>query len=133
MKIENELLIKNSVIVLHEWIEEVFSNRLGKGQDCLISIGEELNDDFNMVTTSGGSVKKNKVRDMFDSSIGSRPDLKIDVKEVRVIHQFNENYLVKYKEKHFMNGASSERCSTALIEVCGNRTTWKYLHETLVS
>ncbi|WFQ79344.1 hypothetical protein PXH59_17450 [Xenorhabdus sp. SF857] len=133
MRKENELIACQSVIEIHQWIENVFTNKQEKNPDSLNKLLNSFTPDFTMTTLAGQHVLLNQVKEMFVNSIGSRPNLKIEVDNCTVITFSAEYVAVRYREKQTKDGNTNYRWSLAIISFDNSHPQWRYLHETMIS
>ncbi|MBD2784945.1 hypothetical protein ID858_11870 [Xenorhabdus sp. DI] len=133
MQTERELVAQQSVIELHQWIENVFSNHLQQELETLNKLLNSFASDFTMITTSGQCMTLDQVKTMFSLNIGSRPGLKIEIDECEVITSNEESVVLRYREKHTRDGSTHSRWSVVSISYIDGHPRWRYLHETAIA
>jgi len=88
--------------------------------------------DYSMVTTSGKQLDQTSLTAFFSAAGGSRPGLKMEIKDLRLIQQSAAGATVSYREIQSLPGAeSTERFSTVVYEkTADGALLWRHLHET---
>ncbi|MBS9425204.1 hypothetical protein EAE91_11310 [Photorhabdus noenieputensis] len=130
MREERELIARQSVIELHQWIEDVFTNNQQKGNASMEKLLASFSPDFSMITTGCQSVTLNQVEALFRNNIGSRPGLKIDIDACEVIISADDHVALRYRETHTRDGEIERRWSLVIITFSEGNACWHYLHET---
>ncbi|MDC9605559.1 nuclear transport factor 2 family protein [Xenorhabdus griffiniae] len=133
MRKQKELIACQSVIDIHQWIENVFTNKQEDNSDSLNKLLNSFTPDFTMITLAGQHVSLNQVKEMFVNSMGSRPNFKIEVDNCTVIAFSKEYVAVRYREKQTKDGNTNYRWSLAVISFHNDHPQWRYLHETAIS
>ncbi|WP_077928449.1 hypothetical protein [Wohlfahrtiimonas populi] len=122
-------IAKQSVIDIHEYIENVFTQNQ---PEALAQLFNAFHPDFQMITTTGYKVNLEAVQQLFTSKQGIRTGLKITIEDINVINHQDSTVWLQYKEIHNENGVITSRLSTACVIVENNTWQWIYLHETSI-
>lgn len=125
----NIQIAKQSVIDIHEYIENVFTQNQ---PEALAQLFNAFHPDFQMITTTGHKVNLQAVQQLFTSKQGTRAGLKIMIEDINVINHQDSTVWLQYKEIHNENDVITSRLSTACIIVENNEWQWIYLHETSI-
>lgn len=126
---KRELIAHQSVIEIHQWIQEVFTG----SAEHLISLEQLLNsfsNDFSMITTSGNLVNLSQVEALFRQNRGIRPSLNITIEQCETLLETGDRIVVRYRETHQETDKISSRWSVAIIDTQNNNPQWQYLQET---
>lgn len=129
---EREIIAHQSIIELHQWIENVFTGREDHPA-ALDKLLGSFSPAFSMVTTKGQCIGFAEVESLFRSSAGGRPHLRIEIDCCETL-QLAENAVVcRYRETHHNEGSVQSRWSVTVIDTEHGQPRWRYLHETLIA
>lgn len=131
MQTENEALACQSVYLLHQWIETVFTQP--RSEAVLQQLLASFHPAFTMVTTAGNTVTLDAVQALFHQHAGSREGLRIEIDACTVLATTPDSVLCRYRETHHQAGIAQARWSVALIEVVQQQARWRFLQETAIA
>lgn len=132
MKNEQEAIACQSVYLLHQWIETVFTRSPQHTSAVLTQLLESFHPAFTMVTTGGKSLGLEAVRQLFHDHRGGRSGLKITIDACEVLASTDSEVLCRYRETHYLDGQEQARWSVALIDVAQPLARWRFLQETAI-
>ncbi|MDE9480418.1 hypothetical protein [Xenorhabdus bovienii] len=130
MNNKKELIAHQSIMELHQWIEDVFTNDQQKGAASLEKLLSCFSPEFSMITTRGHTVFFVQVSELFHQNIGHKPSLKIEIDSIKTLVNTGDAVVCQYRETHCMNGINQSRWSVVIIEFKEGNALWRYLHET---
>lgn len=128
---ERELSAHQSVVELHQWIEEVFTGRAGHPA-ALKQLLDSFSPAFTMVTTKGQSIGLTEVESLFRNNIGGRAHLQIEIDACETLQLAENSVVCRYRETHRNAGETQSRWSLAIIDIQNGQPRWRYLHETAI-
>lgn len=123
----NIQIAKQSVIDIHEYIENVF---IQNHPEELAQLFNAFHPDFQMITLAGHKVNLQAVQQLFTNKQGTIAGLKITIEDIQVINHQDSTVWLQYKEIHNENNVITSRLSTACVIIENNTWQWTYLHET---
>ncbi|MBX9407697.1 DUF4440 domain-containing protein [Pseudomonas baetica] len=121
---------QHSIHYVHELIHRVFTHADGNGEASITELMKAFAKDFRMVTTSATTVDRSQVEQLFRSSVGGRPGLKIIITDLHTVWQEDETVALSYTETHRQGDNVTSRVSVAILRVQAGGVEWQYLHET---
>ncbi|EAR57483.1 hypothetical protein SKA34_07853 [Photobacterium sp. SKA34] len=127
------MLASENIHTLHKWIQQVFTDRNGKGLDVMGELISSFDQEFTMVTQQGRVIGLPEVKQLFTSSLGKRPKLEIIIEDVVPIFDDNGIVTIRYCESHHECHLYKRRISTVIIDTSNEQLRWLYLHETPIS
>nr|WP_315445542.1 DUF4440 domain-containing protein [uncultured Pseudomonas sp.] len=123
-------LAQHSIHHVHELIHRVFTDTDGSGAATIAPLMDAFAKDFSMVTTSGVTVDRAQVEQLFRRTVGGRPGLEIVISDLHTVWQEGETIALSYTETHRQGENVTSRVSVAILRVQADRVEWQYLHET---
>ncbi|WP_312525637.1 DUF4440 domain-containing protein [Comamonas sp.] len=127
------LAAERSVHAVHELIQTIFAGEPGMARAAMGQLMPVFAEGFSMVTTAGAVVQLPQVAAMFQQAAGGRPGLRIEISEVATVWQAASSVALRYKETHHLNGTSTARWATAIVDCADGDVRWHSLHETALS
>lgn len=120
----------HSIRQVHDLIHQVFTDHHGQGLAAIEQLMPVFAEDFSMVTTTGASVGRDQVEQMFRGAVGARAGLQIHLSEWRCVWQQPQVAAIRYRETHRLGNSLTSRLSLAIIGLDQGSAQWLYLHET---
>lgn len=127
------LAAERSIHAVHELIQTVFAGDPSTAAAAIAKLMPAFAKDFSMVTTAGAVVRLPQVAHMFNQAAAGRPGLRIEVTDVEPVWQAGTSIALRYKETHHLNGTSTARWATAILDCADSFVRWRYLHETALN
>ncbi|WP_312459045.1 DUF4440 domain-containing protein [Comamonas sp.] len=127
------LAAERSVHAVHELIQTIFAGEPGMARAAMGQLMPVFAEGFSMVTTAGAVVQLPQVAAMFQQAAGGRPGLRIEISDVATVWQAASSVALRYKETHHLNGTSTARWATAIVDCADGDVRWHSLHETALS
>lgn len=127
------MLASENIHTLHKWIQQVFTDRNGKGLEVMEELISSFDPAFTMITQQGKVIGLPEVKQLFTSSLGKRPKLEIMIEDIVPIFNDKGMVTIRYRETHHEYHQYKKRISTAIIDTSGEKMRWLYLHETPIS
>lgn len=124
---------ERSIHVVHALIQTIFADARTPALAAIDQLMPAFAEDFSMVTTAGAVVRLPQVAAMFHQAAAGRPGLRIEVSDVEPVWQAGTSVALRYKETHHLNGTSSARWATAILDCADALVRWRYLHETALN
>lgn len=107
---------------------------LGKGDGDINALLARFSPDYSMITLTGAALNHVQLSEFFLAQRGARPGLEIIVDEMRLLAEWPEGAVVRYRERQRLPGLTqTTRWSTALFTLQAGLPLWRHLHETLQS
>lgn len=94
---------------------------------------DSLAETFEMVVPQGPSVPREQLLKSFASARGSRPGVRVEIRNERVLYESADLCLVRYEEWQLHEESSNQRVSTALFARSSEAPlgwSWLAVHET---
>ncbi|KOC91930.1 hypothetical protein [Winslowiella iniecta] len=132
MPSEKELTAHQSVIELHQWIEDVFTGRAGH-PSTLEKLLSSFSASFSMITIKGQLIGLAEVETLFRQQSSGRPELRIEIDACETLAETAESVVCRYRETHHWQGSVQSRWSLAIIDIDNGQPVWRYLHETAIA
>ncbi|POA46346.1 DUF4440 domain-containing protein [Pseudomonas sp. MPR-ANC1] len=123
-------LAQHSIHHVHELIHRVFTDTDGSGAATIAPLMDAFAKDFSMVATSGVTVDRAQVEQLFRRNVGGGPGLEIVISDLHTVWQEGETIALSYTETHRQGENVTSRVSVAILRVQADRVEWQYLHET---
>ncbi len=101
--------------------------------DALDAFRAAHTDDFSLVTVDGEVVPGAKLFADLATARGARPGLRITVHDVVVVSASAGSMLVRFTERHHVDGGVDERVVSALLRedrTAARGLRWQHVHET---
>ncbi|ROS05400.1 hypothetical protein EDC56_0930 [Sinobacterium caligoides] len=127
---DSKALAAEHIHTLHHWIHQVFTDASGEGRAVIPRLLAAFDAQFTMVTQQGAVIKLPQLSQLFNTSLGRRPELAIVIEDVVPFSEHNGVVTIRYREIHREAALTAERISTAIIDTTGEQVRWLYLHET---
>lgn len=92
-----------------------------------------LDDDFEMIVPEGTTIPKHDLLEGFRSARGTRPGMRIEIRNARVLEQHSDRAVVRYEEWQLDPTGANQRVSTACLQASKQAPlgwVWTTLHET---
>ncbi|MFZ4877224.1 DUF4440 domain-containing protein [Janthinobacterium sp. Mn2066] len=121
----------DDVIATHVLIRQWLGGEVADPALCTDLLAR-FSPDYSMVTTSGKLLDHASLTAFFSGAGGSRPGLKIEIADQRLIQQSAAGATVSYREIQSLPGAEiTERFSTVVYQkTADGALLWRHLHET---
>ncbi|MER7014747.1 DUF4440 domain-containing protein [Saccharopolyspora sp. NPDC000359] len=104
------------------------------GQRCDPAVLAELRaahaDDFTLITTDGAVLGADQLFEALSGAGGSAPGLAIEVDEVTTVAETTDLTVVRFRETHRQDGATTTRRTTAVLRRTPTGLRWHHVHET---
>lgn len=86
--------------------------------------------DFTLVTVTGAVVHRADLLDGLRGARNTSPGLAIDVSDITVVARAGDQVVVRFLERHHLNGHTTARRVTAVLLARGGAYRWLTVHET---
>lgn len=129
MKHENPYF--DNVMTTHVLIRQWLGGEVTEAVLCTDLLAR-FSPDYSMVTTAGKLLDKTSLTAFFSAAGGSRPGLKMEIVDLRLIQENATGASVFYREiQSLPDGARTERFSSVIYEkTADGALLWRHLHET---
>lgn len=131
MRSERKLIAYQSVVELHQWIEDIFTGRAGY-PSALKMLLNSFSTSFTMITIQGKAIGLSDVESLFRHHIGNRPQLRIEIDGCETLLESETSVVCRYRETHHDGDVMQARWSIVVIDISHGQPLWRYLHETPV-
>lgn len=119
----------DSVIVLHQLIEQVFHGDEGQ----LPALIAHFDPAFEMITPAGKTLSLMDVNALFARLTGARKGVRIAIEGCNVITRAGDEVVIQYHELQQAADLDTHRISLAVIDCSTQPPRWRYLQETMIT
>lgn len=115
-----------------ELIQGLFSGADSCPMACA-SLLARFSNNFSMITTGGQQLDYQALAGFFAQATGSKPGLRIEVRDIVLLHESEQAVVLSYREAQaFNDGSANLRCATVLFErTMDGHLLWRHLQETM--
>lgn len=120
---------------LHAFFQGWLGGELPAGPESFARMEEAMARDFTFVTTGGELLDRAAVVEGVRSAHGARPGLRIEIRDPRLLHAWEDRRLAVYEEWQEDADGRSARTSTVLFRRSEDAPTglaWVHVHETMI-
>ena len=128
--------IENEIIELHQFFQDWYNNQLAPTDDNFARCADVLHPNFTIIFSSGDQVQCQTLLESLRKAHGSHTNMRIWIKHIQLLHQFEDMVLATYEEWQDIDGKITSRLSTVLLQKApstSNGLRWLHVHETWIN
>ncbi len=127
------LHIEAEINQLHQFFQDWFNGEIEPSDENFSRLSVVLADSFKLVSPDGRVLERQPLLDGLHQAHDTRNDIRIWIKEVRVLHWFDKLVLATYQEWQQIEGKITARLSSVLFgrkPGTPHGLEWLHVHET---
>lgn len=127
--------IELEIVQLHQFFQDWYNNILAPTDESFSRCSDVLAHDFSIIFPSGSIVQCQPLLEGLRNAHNSRNDMRIWIKNVRILHNLGDVILANYEEWQEIEGKVTARLSSVLFretQSTPNGVQWLHVHETWI-
>ena len=128
--------IENEIVELHQFFQDWYNNILPPTDENFARCINVLHPSFRIILPSGDQILYQTLLEILRNAHGSRRNMRIWIKHIQALHQFEDLVLATYEEWQEIDGQVNSRLSTVLFHKAPktpNGLRWLHVHETWIN
>ena len=121
---------ETEIVELHEFFEGWLGGTLPGSDDAFERFERAIGDTFTFIGPDGTFLERAELVSFLRAAHGSRPGLRIRIKNPKLHHQLGELSIVTYEEWQEVGPAVTSHLSSATFRSRGEGLEWVHVHET---
>lgn len=122
---------------LHDFFAAWFNGSLSNTEASFARLSGVLAESFTFIEShQGRQLSRDEILGSIRAGHGSRPDMRITIEDVRLLHEIGDTLIASYIERQSTSDTETTRRSTVVFvpqSSAPNGLVWRHVHETWIT